>query len=132
MTATQISEKLISSGVRPTSQRVAVYKYLLGTHEHPRVADIYSVLKAENPTLSLGTVYNSVEVLCSTGLVRKLTISGSEARYDAFVEEHGHFLCEKCGKVFDFPLSGTLHNLPDGFTVTKRDVYCEGICDECK
>ncbi|MDR2355619.1 MAG: transcriptional repressor, partial [Clostridiales Family XIII bacterium] len=74
----------------------------------------------------------SLSALERGGLVRPLTVSGDELRYDASVADHGHFCCERCGAIRDFALaaSETAFDL-DGFVVKRKDVLVFGLCPSC-
>ncbi|MDR2295897.1 MAG: transcriptional repressor, partial [Clostridiales Family XIII bacterium] len=74
----------------------------------------------------------SLSALERGGLVRPLTVSGDELRYDASVADHGHFCCERCGAICDFALkaSDAAFDL-DGFVVTRKDVLVFGLCPDC-
>ena len=51
---------LLKHGIKPSIQRLAVMGYLLEHRTHPAVDEIYNALKAEVPTLSKTTVYNTL------------------------------------------------------------------------
>jgi Fe2+ or Zn2+ uptake regulation protein len=132
VTNESVMESLKSADVRPSTARVHVLKYLLENRNHPTIDQIYKELLKILPGLSKTSVYNSVDTLSSAGLVRPLSLEGSEMRYDAFVEDHGHFKCESCGEIFDIGI-----NIPapadelKGFTVNRRDLFLWGMCPKC-
>jgi Fe2+ or Zn2+ uptake regulation protein len=49
------------------------------------------------------------------------------------VEPHGHFVCEKCGAVTDFPVRlGLLEaDLPERALVRHMEVLLSGLCEKC-
>ncbi len=67
---------LQKSGLRLTATRNAICKLLSETGEHPTAANIYSHLKGLYPSLSLATVYNTLDVLVNNGVVNVLGHSG--------------------------------------------------------
>jgi len=87
--------------LRHSHQRDMIYNYLLSTKEHPSAEMIYEALKADEPTLSLGTVYRNLKLLEDLGKVRKVTSLNNVERYDAFCNDHVHFVCNECGAVMD-------------------------------
>lgn len=110
-----------------------IYEYLLKNRIHPTVDMIFNELVQEIPTLSRTTVYNTLKLFVVKGIVATLTIEENENRYDADTSDHGHFKCEKCGKVFDFELehcNACDHDL-DRFEIKERHVYFKGICKNC-
>lgn len=134
MTKKEISDVLREHGVSPTQQRVAVYEYLLRHRTHPTADGMYRELVEEYPTFSRTTVYNSAKVLANAGLIRILTIDADEQRFDAGVEDHGHFRCTGCGTVFDIPVSEeTIATLNTGkFEAKTLDIYLTGVCPYCQ
>lgn len=133
MNGCQAKAALIRHKIRPTQQRVAVYQYLLNHPEHPTADAIYQSLSAQYPVLSRTTIYNSLNALAKAGLIRIINIRAQEQRFDANNNDHGHFLCDLCKKIYDFVLSDrTLKSLcPAGFKFNSGDLYCTGICPYC-
>jgi Fe2+ or Zn2+ uptake regulation protein len=106
---------------------------LLTERNHPTIDCIYQALRETLPGLSRTSVYNTIGTLSQAGLVRSVSLEGSEMRYDAFTEDHGHFKCERCGAVYDIDVKfpGNAAKGLDGFTVTRRDFFLWGICPAC-
>jgi Fe2+ or Zn2+ uptake regulation protein len=65
-------------------------------------------------------------------LITSVKIDNERIHYDANVNLHGHFLCEKCKTIYDFDIKEISFTGLDGFDISKRDVYYSGICPECK
>ncbi len=130
----KVYDYLYSHGVKPSVQRVAVMKYLLEHTNHPAVDEIYGELLQRIPTLSKTTVYNTLKLLVDQGAVRMLTIDGKNANYDGHLEPHAHFLCSKCGRIFDIPYPSDedeMRHVPEGFTTEQVEHYFHGICADC-
>jgi Fur family peroxide stress response transcriptional regulator len=68
---------------------------------HPTADTVYSFVRAQDPNISLGTVYRNLNLLCEQGLLRKISVPDASDRFDGRCEEHYHFVCTKCAKVFD-------------------------------
>lgn len=130
---TTLTEMLKERNVKPSLQRLKILEYLLKSEDHPTVDEIYNALVDEIPTLSKTTVYNTLNVLIEAKLLKVVNIETSEARYDAIPEEHGHFKCNQCGKIYDFHVDMDLINdqVPLGFKVSDKDIFFKGICREC-
>lgn len=115
-------------------QRLKVIEFLTKNHCHPTVEQIFTTLQKDIPTLSKTTVYNTLRTLAETGLVRVITIEDNETRYDIVTENHGHFKCESCGTIFDFPVD--LDSLVPGdlskFKINDKNLYFKGICPRCQ
>mgnify|MGYP000893313405 CR=1 len=125
---------LSKKGIRPTQQRIAVYEYLLSHPEHPSADTIYRALVEKYPVFSRTTIYNSLNTLVEAGLVRQVNICAEEQHFDATTSDHGHFLCSKCGKIYDFEVDSVSLNMfcPSGFEKTQGDVFFIGVCPDCK
>ena len=132
MNENQIAALFKERKFRATPQRIAVYKYLCENRTHPDALEIYNNVVEQNPSFSKTTVYNSLAALEECGLVIRINVVGDSARYDGFVAIHGHFFCEKCGRIFDFDLQNIDCSLPQGFRTNHRSVYYRGLCPECK
>jgi len=128
-----LSEELKRRNINPSYQRMKVFEYLTQKKNHPTVDEIYKELVKEVPTLSKATVYNTLDLLEKAKLARVVNIEDNMTRYDSEVSVHGHFKCENCGKIIDFPVdidaisTDSLKN----FTITDKDVYFKGICPGC-
>lgn len=125
------------SKLRYSHQREKIYEYLSNTKEHPNAEQIYNDLKPSMPNLSLGTVYRNLKLLQNLGKIHTIpTIDGIE-RYDAEINNHVHFVCEKCGKIYDimdvnFEKLINLLDLKPDFIPTKIELKINGICHQCK
>ena len=125
------AEILKLNNIRPSVIRIMIYDYLCSVKSHPTVDEIYTELLPTVPTLSKTTVYNTVKLFTESGLSKVITIDGSQTRYDADTMMHGHFLCSKCGRVYDFNLETVCEKELKGFEVSSREVYYSGVCREC-
>ncbi|MGI5908406.1 MAG: Fur family transcriptional regulator [Christensenellales bacterium] len=133
MDSERIAEELKKRKVRPSYQRIRIYGYLLGQRSHPNVDEIFHALVEDIPTLSKTTVYNALNLFAKAELVRVVTIEDNEMRYDADMSVHGHFKCEACGAVTDFPLDpdAMVHDALEGYLTKERNVYFKGLCPRC-
>lgn len=119
--------------IKPSYQRIKIYEYLLASRSHPTADDIYRQLVQTIPTLSKTTVYNSLKTFVDKGIINEITIQGNEMRYDAIKERHGHFQCEICKEIYDFPLDEFLPYEDElkGFEIRKSHVHLKGVCKKC-
>ncbi len=131
----ETAEYLASCGVRPSPQRVAVMEYLMTHHTHPTVDTIYAALSGSMPTLSRTTVYNTLKLLVEHKAVRQLTIDERNSCFDGDMSPHAHFLCTRCGRVYDITLHKPYPELsacvPTGFRVEQTELYLRGCCENC-
>jgi len=120
-----------------TPQRIAVYKYLQGTKEHPSAEIIYKALQAHYPTMSLATVYKALKTLVEVNLVQEINVGEGNFRYDGNICPHPHIQCLNCGKVDDVEdvCFSDLNEKIKPYTkyeVLTNQVYFYGLCEECK
>lgn len=107
------------------------------SREHPTADMVYAALKADNPSLSLGTVYRNLNLLAQMGQIHKIGMPGGSDRFDGRTDEHYHMLCQKCGRVYDVQLD-TLSELDGqiqsqtGFLVHSHDLIVRGVCRACQ
>ena len=66
---------------RKTKQKQAVYEALTQL-DHPTATQVYEYVHSQNPTLSRGTVFRVLGGFAANGQVRKVTLEGSDARFD--------------------------------------------------
>jgi len=126
-------EILKEKNIKPSYQRIKILEYLVLKKNHPTVDEIFKDLVKEMPTLSRATVYNTLDLFKRSELARVVTIEDNETRYDAEVSVHGHFKCENCGTIFDFPVDekALYSDALKDFMITEKNVYFKGICPKC-
>jgi Fur family peroxide stress response transcriptional regulator len=129
-----IIEDIENAGLRPSLVRIKVLSYIRSKRNHPSAEMIYADLIDEIPTLSLTSVYNTLLRLESSNLVRLVSVSNTERRYDATMSDHGHFQCRRCGKIIDLDVEfNTLKSqIPEDYIVFSRDLFIYGICADCR
>lgn len=107
------------------------------SREHPTADMVYAALKADNLSLSLGTVYRNLNLLAQMGQIHKIGMPEGSDRFDGRTDEHYHMLCQKCGRVYDVQLD-TLSELDGqiqsqtGFLVHSHDLIVRGVCRTCQ
>lgn len=127
-----LKTKLLENSIKPTYQRIVILDYLETYHIHPTVDDIYNYLAPKLTTLSRTTIYNTVKIFVKAGIVSELNIDNSELRYDITTETHGHFKCDKCGKIYNFTADKAIESSDlNGFKVTTTNILINGICKDC-
>ncbi|MDQ0148517.1 Fur family transcriptional regulator [Eubacterium multiforme] len=120
-----------------TPQRLAVYKYLMSTKEHPSAEVIYKSIQPDFPTMSLATVYKALKTLVEVGLVQELNVGEGNFRYDGNVASHPHIQCINCGRVDDL-MNFSFDNLNSeveknsDYKVLSNQTYFYGLCKDCQ
>ena len=129
-------EALRSKGYKATPQRIAICRVTLHSREHPTAQRIYNEVKKVHPTVSLATVYKTLQVLRDLGLIQELNLPQVQARFDPYIKPHVNLICQQCGSIEDFDdptareisekVSAAAKFKPNGQRI---DVY--GICQKC-
>ena len=133
----EIAQILREKGLKVTPQRIAVYNMLMNTYEHPNAEMIYKTLEPTNPTMSLATVYKTLDFFKQLGLVQELNVGEPSSRYDAVVQCHPHTVCKVCGKVEDLHMEQLTEVakklVPElDFDVEMEQLILYGTCGACR
>lgn len=130
-----VVEQLQNHHIKPSVQRIAIMNYLMEHRTHPTVDEIYTALSPSMPTLSKTTVYNTLRLLSEQGAAQTLTIDEHNTCYDAETGLHGHFLCKRCGKIYDLKCNSDIPKAVgmdmEGHDVQEAHYYYKGICKHC-
>lgn len=97
-----ISDKLKTFDLKSTNQRIVIYESLYGMKNHPSAELIHDLIKAENPSITLATVYNTLETFAKSGLINKISSENGKLRYDPNTKSHNHIYCSKTNDIYDF------------------------------
>jgi Fur family peroxide stress response transcriptional regulator len=124
------------NGLRVTPQRLAIYRQLVATDEHPSAEWVYRRVRESHPSISFDTVNRTLLTLARIGVAFVVEGSGDAKRFDGGGEHHQHFKCLKCRRIIDFhhePFDEI--QVPEAisrFRVLRKSVYFEGVCDRCE
>lgn len=134
--ADRIVGKLRNGGLKITPQRIAILNFLEGNRGHPSVDEIHREVARAFPTISLATVYNTLETLEKIGEVQTLGIDPSRKRFDPDTSPHHHVRCDRCGAIRDVASElGAIVRVPEElskeFVVERASVSFRGHCKEC-
>ncbi len=121
---------------RQTRQLLAVYDVVSVARDHPSAEEVYRRVRRRFPRVSLGTVYRNLQKLAAQRRVRVVQLADRAACYDGMVEDHDHFLCERCGAVTDLvrreaapPDCRTLARA--GYVIGAHTLTIYGLCPKC-
>jgi Fur family transcriptional regulator, peroxide stress response regulator len=124
------------SGQRATKQREHIYALLLEKRDHPTADEIFARARSGMPTISLATVYNCLETLVETKLIRQVNFEREPTRYCPNLTQHAHFYCRESGEIVDIELTEEVlaaltQALPEGYTTQHIDIAYDGSCGHC-
>ena len=90
-------EKLRSSGLRPTKQRVKICEVLFNTDKtfHFTINELVTrISKVSDDKISLATVYNTVHSFKKKGYLKEIPINSDQSYFDTNTSHHHHFYDE--------------------------------------
>lgn len=120
-----------------SKQREVVLDALKENVIHPTAEKLYSIIQIEYPEVSKATLYRNLSQLADAGIIKKIDGLEPSAHFDHNTHLHYHFICEKCGKVFDVS-SEVAQNIVNkaeeetGFKVTNHEIVFKGLCKDCQ
>jgi Fur family transcriptional regulator, peroxide stress response regulator len=131
----ELTELFRERGLKITPQRVSVFEALHDNRTHPTAESVYAVVREEMPSISLRTVYQTLNDLASMGEIGQLELGTGSARFDPNLDPHHHLVCDGCGEVVDVYADFTDVRLPRhklrGFRVSCTEIVFRGLCPEC-
>jgi len=102
MTAS-ILDRCTARGLRMTDQRRTVARVLDDAPDHPDVEELYRRASAQDPNISIATVYRTVKLFEEAGILEKLEFGDGRARYEpADRDHHDHLIDMITGEVIEF------------------------------
>lgn len=128
-------------GIKLTPQRIAIFECLAHRQGHLSAEEVYQSVLPTYPTLSLATVYNTLELLAEMGEVHELIVDELRKRYDVNTAPHHHAICRQCRRIFDVEPAalGAAWAGPETMTVAGREFRVErfsveltGLCGACE
>ena len=123
--------------MRMRKQKKIILDVLRSTKSHPTADWVYTEARKLIPNLSLGTVYRNLKVLKEMGEILELNYGSTYSRFDGNPENHYHFVCQKCGNVYDLdlPINRDLNEavmLNSNFEVKDHRLEFYGLRENCK
>lgn len=122
-------------GLKVTPQRECIFRVLDGNDMHPSAESVFVQARQRMPTMSLKTVYQTLNDLADMGEICQLDLGTGSTRFDPNVDAHHHLVCTSCGKVRDLYREFPGLSLPtrdaQGFSVGSVEVVFRGRCPDC-
>ncbi len=88
-------------GIQPSAQRMAVAQYALTTTEHPSADQVWDRVRRSFPFISRATVYNTLNLFVTKGLLQPLVLAEGKVVFDPKTEPHHHFIDDQTGSIHD-------------------------------
>ena len=137
MNQQEITAQLRHSGVRVTPQRLAIAEAVVNSTDHPSVQQIFERVRDHFPSMTLATIYSTLDVLEKSGLIQELPFP-QFSRYESNLEPHVNLVCVECGDVSDAAVGKEMvarlkSQISDesSFRVAWQRVDFHGWCSNC-
>ncbi len=122
--------------MRCTPERYAILDKVCDMASHFHVEQLYESLESESYHVSKATVYNTMETLVDSGIVRKYKFNDNKTYYEKVnnVGVH-HLVCTQCGAIKEVK-DAVAQNIIKSrryprFHMMYMAVYVYGICSKC-
>lgn len=99
----RIARLCAAQGLRMTGQRRAIARVLSAAHDHPDVEEVHRRVAADDPSISLSTVYRTLRIFAERGILERHDFGAGRGRYEqAHREHHDHLIDVETGRVIEF------------------------------
>jgi Fur family transcriptional regulator, peroxide stress response regulator len=130
-------DKARTSGIRLTPQRMELLRALSETTQHPTADDLYRHVRRILPSVTPATIHRNLQELVKAGLIATLERTGGPTQYDPTVDDHHHFVCRRCGRIFDLYLSHSENRIDrqrselGNALIDRFEILFDGTCGDC-
>jgi Fur family peroxide stress response transcriptional regulator len=132
----RITEGMKAKGLKLTRQRLVIIDIIANEKSHPSAHSVLERAREKAPTVSLSTVYYTLDIIKRAGLIKELEFDDRDSRYEGDISDHLNLVCKGCGKIEDFhaplPLPSEKVEKSTGFRVDSLRFECYGLCKECR
>jgi len=97
-----LEQRCADAGLKMTEQRRLILQVLTDAGDHPSVEDLYARARALDPSVSMATVYRTVNLLGELGLIVRHEFKESFARFEVNADHHHHLIDLETGDVIEF------------------------------
>ena len=140
MTAEEIKRTLIESlkknNLKVTRQRLEIIEVLSRNRSHPSASKILKAVRRKVPSVSLSTIYYTLDLFKKDGSIKELEFYDMENRYESNVRHHLDLICMGCGKIMDYveqiPIPIEWVEKKTGFAVNRIRYEYYGYCKNCR
>jgi Fur family ferric uptake transcriptional regulator len=99
---TELEQRCIDAGLKMTGPRKTILRVLGESADHPSVEAVYERAKAIDSSISIATVYRTLNMLDELELVTRHEFNESFSRYETNMDHHHHLIDLESGEVIEF------------------------------
>ena len=99
---TDLIKKCTDAGIRMTDQRSLIIETLLSSDDHPDADQVYRRAVEKDRSISLPTVYRTLNLLDDAGIIKKINMNDGKARFESVREDHDHLIDADNGHIHEF------------------------------
>ncbi len=99
---TTLEQLCTKAGLKMTGQRRVILQVLDQAEDHPSVEDVYERAKAVDSSISMATVYRTLNLLDELEMVVRHEFKENFARYELNTDHHHHLIDVESGEVVEF------------------------------
>ena len=99
---TTLEQRCSDAGLKMTGQRRIILRVLGEAEDHPSVEKVYERARAQDSSISMATVYRTLNLLDELELVTKHDFNGNFSRYEVNMDHHHHLMDLESGEVIEF------------------------------
>ena len=129
--AVSLVQRCIDAGLKMTAQRRVILQIIVQADDHPSVDTIHQRSRVIDSSVSVATVYRTLNILDDMNLVRRHEFNDRQARFETTLDQHHHVIDVKNGKVLEFQdddLEALIENIADrlGYELVDRKLELYG------
>jgi len=122
--------------LRVTPQRIAIYKTIINSIQHPTAENIFSLIQSGHPHISFDTVNRTLNTFSKLGIINTVESFSGSKRFDPKVTSHHHIHCINCGDIIDFENTAydalkIKDEIKQKYKVISKRVVINVICNKC-
>ena len=102
MNKQEIIDILVKKGLKVTPQRIAILEVVYNLKNHPTTENIIESIRKNNPNISVGTIYKTMETFAEKGIIKKMSTEKDITRYETVSRKHHHLYCPRPERIEDF------------------------------
>lgn len=106
--SSRVEATLKQHGISATYPRLVIGHFFLSKPQHLTADEIHGAINAIYPTISRATVFNTLNLFKSSGLIQALNIHPEKVTFDSDVRPHHHIVDTKTGTITDFFMQGNI------------------------